>query len=300
MNKLKTFFNSLKNSLINPQYYREVEKESFWSSFKYLWFLLFILIFIKMITLGSVYLISRPLIKPGVNKIMTSAQNFYPKKLELKIQNGQLSTNMKEPYVIDVEKNKWQTDRHLLIIDTKGLVDDYPNYNTYVLATKNAVVYPAKSPENKVKETSVFYFRDIKQNFTLNEKVYNNLLNKIRPYTYKVPSFLDVLVVSVIPFFLFFGSFFWTTGTLMCLLFMTLFVWIINKLFKKGYSYRSLYRMGMHAVTWPILLGQILGYAKSPFPRFYFWIFTIFMIIVLFSEQKKLPVAKKPAKKRKG
>jgi len=65
--------------------------------------------------------------------------------------------------------------------------------------------------------------------------------------------------------------------------------------------------MGMHAVTWPILLGQILGYARSPFPRFFFWIFAIFMMIVLFSEGKKLPVApapkklaKKTAKKRKS
>ena len=291
MNPLKTFFYSLKKSLFDPKYYKEdVVKANFWFSYKYLFVLIFLLTLIKGLFFGMTYLRSRPYIKPEVNNLMSYAQNFYPQNLELKIKNGQLSTNAKEPYVFDLEKNRLPTDRHVLIIDTKGSIDNYPNYNTYILATKNAVVYPSKSESSKVKEISVFYFHDLKQNFTLNRKGYNGLLDMIRPYTNKALYFVDWVVLSLSPLFLIFGSFFWTSGVMFGLLFLTFFVWIVNLIFKKGYNYGSLYRMGMHAVTWPILLNEVFGYIRSPFPRFYSWIFLAWMLVVLFQRS--------PSKKR--
>lgn len=297
MNKLKTFLDSLKNSLIQPEYYQDVEKSDFWTSFRYLWFLLFILIFIKGLTLGALYFKSRPYIKPEMDKIMSYTQNFYPKNLELKIQNGQLSTNVKEPYVLNLKN----MDRHFLVIDTKGSIDNYPKYDTYVLATKNAVVYPSKSENNKVGQTSVFYFSDMgKQNLSLNEKIYNDFLNSVKPYTHKITSIADTLVALLIPFFLVFGSFFWLIGIMIGLVFLTFCVWIINLIFKKGHNYGSLYKMGMHAVTWPILFSEAVGYIQSPLPRLYSWIFFIWMMIVLFSDEKKVFTVEKPSKKRKS
>ena len=205
VNLLKTFFYSLKKSLFESKYYKDVAKVNFWFSFKYLWFLLFILVIFKSIFLGGQYLKSRPQIQPRVNRLLTYTENFYPRGLELKIKNGQLATNVKEPYTFDLEENKWQTDqRHLLIIDTKGSIENYPNYDTYVLATKNAIVYPSKSTSNQIEQTSVFYFRDLKQDFTLNKNVYNNLLNVVRPYTYKVLFFVDYIVVACLFLFLIF------------------------------------------------------------------------------------------------
>ena len=221
VNLLKTFFYSLKKSLFESKYYKDVAKVNFWFSFKYLWFLLFILVIFKSIFLGGQYLKSRPQIQPGVNRLLTYTENFYPRGLELKIKNGQLATNVKEPYTFDLEENKWQTDqRHLLIIDTKGSIENYPNYDTYVLATKNAIVYPSKSTSNQIEQTSVFYFRDLKQDFTLNKNVYNNLLNVVRPYTYKVLFFVDYIVVACLFLFLIFGSLFWTGGIMFGLLFL--------------------------------------------------------------------------------
>lgn len=288
MNPLKTFFYSLKKSLFEPKYYQDVEKASFWFSFKYLWFLLFILTLIKTFTFVGLYLKSRPKIQPEVNKIMVYAANFYPKELKIDIKSGQLSTNVKEPYIFDLEKKPEQ--KHFLIIDTKGSIENYPEYNSYILATKNAVVYPSESKNNKIGETSVFYFRELKQNFTLDKKTYDNLLNIVRPYTPRVSLFVDWIMLSLSPLFLFFGSLFWAIGIMIIILFLTFFVWIINLIFKKGLNYGSLYRMGMHAVTWPIIFNEFLGYIKSPFPRFFNWIFLIWMLIVLFQRS--------PSKKR--
>jgi len=288
MNPLKTFFYSFTRSLFEPKYYKDVAKAKFWFSFKYLLCLLFILVFIKSFSLGGQYLKNRPYVQPGINKLLAYAENFYPKDLGLKINKGQLSTNVEEPYIFDLEKNEWQTDqRHLLIIDTKGSIENYPNYNTYVLATKNAVVYPSKSTNNRIGETSVFYFRDLKQDFTLNKKVYDNFLNIVRPYTYRILFFVDYIVLAFLFLFLIFGSLFWAGGVMFGLVFLTLFIWIVDLIFKKQHNYGSLYKMGMHAITWPILINEVTKYLNFSLPGLYALIFLTLMLVILFSTKKE-------------
>jgi len=284
MNSFKTFFFSLKKSLFDPKYYQDVAKTSFWFSYKYLWFLLFILIFIKSLTFAGSYLKNRHQIQPRIDKFMIEAQNFYPKDLEIKIRNGQLSTNAQEPFFFDLD-NRVTADlrRHFLIIDTKGSIENYPNYNTYILATKNAVVYPSKSENNQIEQTSVFYFRDLKQNFTINKGIFDNLLNIVRPYTFRALFYIDSVALIFLFFFLVFGSLFWTNGIMFGLLFLTFFIWIVNLIFKKQYSYGSLYKIGMHAVTWPIVISEIAGYLKLPLPNLYAIVFFLWMLVVLFS-----------------
>ncbi len=288
MNSLKTFFYSFTRSLFEPKYYKDVAKVKFWFSFKYLWFLLFVLVLIKSIMLGGTYIKNRPYIQPEINKFLTYAENFYPKGLELKIRNGQLSTNVKEPYIFNLEKNELQVDqRHLLIIDTKGSIENYPDYNAYVLATKNAVVYPSKSTNNQIGETSVFYFRDIKQDFTLNKNIYDNILNVVQPYTHRVLFFADYIVLAFLFLFLIFGSLFWAVGVMFGLVVLTFFVWIVNLIFKKQYRYGSLYKIGMHAVTWPILITEVVKYLKFPFPGLYALTFFVWMFVILFSTEER-------------
>lgn len=298
MSQLNYFFTSLKKSLFESKYYKEIASTGFGSAFKYLWFLLFILVLLKGIVFGGQYIKNRSHIQPGVNKFMIYAQNFYPKNLELKIRKGQLSTNVKEPYFFDLGKNEWPSDkRHLLIIDTRGSIENYPNYNSYVLATRNAVVYPSKSDRNGIGETKVFYFRGLRQDVTLNKNTYNNLLNVARPYTNKATSLVDYVFLILFFLFIVFGPLLWVGGVLFGLLFLVFFVWIINLLFKKGYSFGSLFKMGMHAVTWPIIVSEVLSYSRFPFPKFYSLIFLIWMFIILFSQDKKVS-RKAPVKKR--
>jgi len=287
MDQLKTFFYSLKKSLFEPNYYKDIAKAGFGSSFRYLWFLLFILVFIKSFVLGGLYLKNRPRIQPEVNKLTVYAENLYPKELELTVKKGQLLTNVKEPYFFDFEKKQLQSgQKHFLIIDTKGSIENYPNYNSYVLATKNAVVYPSKSENNRIGETSVFYFRDLKKDFTLNKKIYGNFLNIVRPYTYKATLIVDYAFLIFLFLFLVFGSLFWSGSVMFGLLFLTFFVWIVNLIFKKQNSYGSLFKMGMHAVSWSILTSEVLGYVKSPFPNFYSIIFLGWMLVIMFSINK--------------
>jgi len=182
-------------SLFERKYYKDVAEANFWFSFKYLWFLIFILTIIKVLSFGGQYLKSRNRIQPEVNKLMITIENLYPDELKLQIKNGRLSTNVREPYLFDFKQKIKPTEKHILVIDTQGTIENYPNYNSYILATKNAVVYPSKSSSNRVEETSVFYFRNLKKDFTLNKNIYNNFLNVIRPYSNKALYFLDYFVI---------------------------------------------------------------------------------------------------------
>jgi len=203
------------------------------------------------------------------------------------VRNPAFTARQQRNGQFDFKQKIKPTEKHILVIDTQGTIENYPNYNSYILATKNAVVYPSKSSSNRVGETSVFYFRNLKKDFTLNKNIYNNFLNVIRPYSNKALYFLDYFVIIFLFFFFIFGSFFWTTGIMFGLVFLTFFVWIINLIFKKGLSYSSLYKIGMHAVTWPILISEISHYLKSPYPTFYSLIFFIWMMLILFSTKKK-------------
>ncbi|MFA6016713.1 MAG: DUF1189 family protein [Patescibacteria group bacterium] len=284
MNPLKTFFYSLKNSLIKPKYYRDVADASFGFSFKYLWFLFLLLTFIKVLSFGGQYLANRARIQPEVNKLMIYTGNLYPADLKLQIKNGQLSTNVREPYIFDIGKDE---SNHFITIDTKGSIDNYPSYNTNILATRNAVVYPSESRSGRAGETSVFYFNQLKKDFTLDKKVYDNLLNIIKPYAPKVSFFVDWLVLAFSPMFMFFGSFFWTIGTMFGLLFLTFFIWLVNLIFKRGFGFGSLYKMGMHAVTLPLIISEVAKYLKQPIPNPYTYIYFLWMLVVLFSLDKK-------------
>jgi hypothetical protein len=100
-------------------------------------------------------------------------------------------------------------------------------------------------------------------------------------------------------FFLSFGSLFWTAGILLGLVFLTFFIWLINLIFKKQYSYGSLYKMGMHAVTWPLLITEIRNLVSFSFPSFYSLIFLILMVALIFflKDNKEEPKVAKVVKK---
>lgn len=298
MNTLKTFFYSLKRSMLDLNYYKDVADASFGFSLKYLWFLLLILTIVKAITFAGAYIYARPTVTPAVNRAVSYAQNLYPPDLKIKVQDGQLSTNVKEPFIFDLDQNyKTGSNRHLLIIDTTGTIENYPYYNTYVLATRNAVVYPSKSERDQIQETSVFYFRNLKNDIAVDRKIYDDIIGKIRPFAAKAVVFVDWFVAAGLLMFLILGSFGWTMAILFALLFMTAVVWAVSMIFRKGYGYQPLYRMGMHAVTWPILLEQAIKYFHLPVPNIFFLVFVVFMTAVIFTNKNKV-VAKRKVKSK--
>lgn len=281
MKKLKTFWYSFQKSLLDFTYYKDVAKASFWFSYKYLFLLLVCLSLIRSIQLGVAYSTVRKNIPSYITIAQRELTNIYPKELELRISNGKLYTNVEEPYTIEFPKVFGDMGgKHLIVIDTKGSVDEYPKYNTIVLATKQALVYPDKQQGNRT-TTQVYYFSELKRSLYMDHTEYAKLVAKANPFFAKLPNIIDTVVAVGLILLPLFGGFFWLAGTLLGLLFLTVIIWIVEKILKTSYGYKTLFRMGMHGVTWSILFSFLLDIMNQRVSYLYNLIFVAWMIFVL-------------------
>ena len=62
---------------------------------------------------------------------------FYPKDLVVTVKDGEVSTNVKEPYAIDLPF----APEHLLVLDTKATAERFNEYKAFVVVGKNTVYY---------------------------------------------------------------------------------------------------------------------------------------------------------------
>jgi len=286
MTKLKTFFYSFKKSLLDSRYYKDLEKTSFWFSYKYLFFLMALILVFRSIQMGVGYLEVRKTIPSKVMSFENAVYDFYPYDLEIDIQNGRLSTNAYEPYAIDLPTQFGRLDgKHLLVIDTQGFAEDYPAYNTLALATERTLVYPDKE-KNRV-SPQLFYFTEIKEPFHFDRSMYDMFLSKFIPVVNSLSKFVDVYVLIGLVFFIFFGAFCWLNSQLIFLFPMTFFIWLIALLCKRRRPYWTIYRFGMHALTWPILLSFVFGLFHQPFGGMYSLIYIVWMLLIVLGMKKQ-------------
>lgn len=291
MKKLKTFWYSFQKSLLDFTYYKDITKASFWFSYKYLFLLLVCLSLIRSIQLGVAYSTVRKNIPTYIAIAQRELTNIYPKELELRISNGKLYTNVEEPYMIEFPKVFGEMGgKHLAVIDTKGVADDYPKYNTIILATKQALVYPDKQQGSRV-TTQLYYFSELNRSLYIDHSTYSKLIKNADPIFAKLPKIIDITVMSGLFLLPFVGAFFWQSGTLLGLVFLTLIIWIVDKILKTSYGYKTLFRMGMHGVTWSILFSFLLDITNQRVSYLYNLIFVAWMIFVLVKNRESKNVA---------
>ncbi len=95
-----------------------------------------------------------PVVQNLENKILTVVDEVYPQELEIKIKNGQASTNVTEPYYISIRQETLEnlfslkegdentkSKVRLLAIDTKGKADEFERYQSLALLTESSIVY---------------------------------------------------------------------------------------------------------------------------------------------------------------
>lgn len=289
MKKLNTFWSSFQKSLLDFTYYKDIAKASYWFSFKYLFFLLVCLSLVRSVQLGISYSFFRKQIPSYIATGQKELVKFYPKELELRISNGNLYTNVQEPYIIEFPKSFGDAEgEHLIVIDTKGIADNYPKYKTVVLATKQALVFPDRKQGNR-NTTQMYYFSDLKKSIYMDHSGYIKIIETLNPFIAKLPRLIDAVVVAGLVLLPFLGGLFWTSSTLFGLTFLTLFIWLIEKIMKTSYGYKTLFRLGMHGVTWSILFTFLLDITNQKVDYLYNLIFIAWMTFVLIKnkEQKK-------------
>lgn len=291
MNKLKTFFYSFKKSLTDFDYYPEIAKAKFSFSLKYIFLLLIFVSFFTSISFASSILKTIPKAPSFVEKGKVLVNRFYPKELEVTIKDGNLSTNVKEPYFIKMPQeftDKNNASLNLITIDTTAKIEDIKKYNTALLVTKNAVVYPDKNEQYKVT------FLNKIPNSKINKKIYDRFAAKLISYSkYLVPALrlLAILSVIVIPFVM---APIVLIGKLTYLVFATIPLFVLALFLKKKLSFGKVYQLGIHGLTISVILNLLVEslrrftyISETSFVYNLSWMsFFIFMTVML-SKYKK-------------
>jgi len=76
--------------------------------------------------------------------------------------------------------------KHMVVIDTKGIADNYPKYNTMVLVTKQAMVFPDKQQGDRT-TTQLYYFSDLKKSVYMDYSNYSKMVQSLNPFIAKLP-----------------------------------------------------------------------------------------------------------------
>lgn len=265
MSKLKFFFHSFVQSASNPGYYKEVTKSRFLSSLKYFSFFVLLTFTLSFIV---PLLLSLPFIPEAVKEI----EKLFPPDLEIKIQNGEVSTNQPEPYYLLNENSS------VVVIDTTGALTDIPEGRSGVLVTKNKII---TRDQSRIEERS-YNLSSFKDSLIINKDLVSQIVKKLKPF---------ILAVLVVFFIFLYPLIFLSalTFNLIYILIITFFPTALSKILHLGHTYKNLLKISLHAFTLPKLVQIIFGDTlKVNFPPFSFTLFYLaFITIILATINKK-------------
>lgn len=246
------FLQTVQNSIYSPQFYPTILKKSFKSSFGYFLLLILLLTVINLLFLIKPILIETP---KAVEKISQDVINCFPKDLKIKISNGQVSINQKEPYFVS-SCQAFDQKKNLAVIDTKTAYSaaQFAAYQTQTWVTKDAIVFKRNNFETRT------YSLEKVKDFQLDQDVI---------YAYQ-KMFLPLLkfVGPVLLLLSFVGIFLAYDFRLLHLLLLASLIWLLGKLFKFTLTYGQSYKLGLHAITLGLIV-ELLANLTSRWTNFH-------------------------------
>lgn len=271
------FFASIPASIYSPAFYAGVPQRSFWKGFWYL-----VRVSLILLLLGSIALLvpvwnNRVAIEDGIKK----ALNVYPEELVITLQNGQVSTNVEEPYFISIDQilpEKIASElesadglgKNAVVIDTKTPFSEaqFAAYSTITWLGADAV-YVAK--DGGVEITSLAEAPDTVIDKIMMDGLINDLAGKIKTL---IPAFA---VISFIVVFVFV-----VVIHLIYLLFLSLLVLLMSTIMKFSLDYGASYKVALYGITLS-LVYKTLVMTTSGFTGFngFFMDFTLIALIVV-------------------
>lgn len=258
------FLKNIQRSIYNPEFYQGLLMKPFSYSLKY-----FVLFSLLIALIATIYLSFSvlPKINDFLENVSPTVLNYFPDDLEIVIEDGLASTNVPEPYLLEMpfgvpEDVEMRPDiqgygiENLLVIDTRSdeaTLEEFKSYNTIMLLNRKTLMY---YDENQVAIQSLAEMPD----FKLDKGVIASLLAKVAPYFRFVGPLFIVFVFCGYFAFVFLGRMFY-------LIFAALLIWIIAKIRKVNIGYPKAYQLGLHLITasllYQLIFGLILDISKS-------------------------------------
>ncbi|OQX54534.1 MAG: hypothetical protein B5M48_00250 [Candidatus Omnitrophica bacterium 4484_213] len=274
------FWKSLAQSF-NPKFYKEIAKQSFGRSFKYL--ILFLLLVSLLI--GGKFAIA---LKGGMQKaeqwinenLPGKIKEYLPKQMEIK--NGELSVSAEQPFI------KSENKEFAFVIDTTGQITSLDNYKNGLLITKTKMILKQTKPTGGV-EIKEQDFAEI-ESLTIRrgDETRGEIVKFISPQKSFVLTY-DLLnrwarklwQIVFLPIFIFLFIYFLITKFLQLFLFSPVSL-ITNTLAKVKLQYKDLLNIGVYALTPATFLATLFLLFNVVIPAFgfiYVLIYSAFLVL---------------------
>jgi hypothetical protein len=281
-------FKQIGKSIYGPEFYTGLKAETVGPAIKY---------YLKLVLLVSIIpaLSWTIFVFPDVRSLLepqnvTSLVSVYPAELELKIKDGQFSTNVVEPYVIAVPggyeveaDSSEEVPKNLVVIDT-SIESISPNIlkenSALFFITKNSII---GAKDGGLQVIPMSEYKDF--SYTLNQSGLEKLAQKIAPILKGLLYFA--------PLFIYIGLFSSGVMLLIFVLIFALFAWLILVIKKNSLGYKYAFRVTVHAFT----LGLIADFVYSSITgQPLDWLITgLLTMIIVFVNIKKPVITTPPA-----
>ncbi len=261
-------------SVYSPAFYKALLLKPLSWSIKYFFSFTLVLAVISTAVAGWQAV---PAVNSFLNNLAPTILKYYPENLEIVIKDGEASSNVPEPYVIQLPPeliSSWNkaanpnpVPENLLVINTETrLVDwkEFQNYKALALLSKDAIVFMDRNGGVRIQPLTAV------PNTTINKKEIASMLDGVKPFA----KFAAPILVLII----FIGVYSVLSFKLIYLFAAALLIWLIATKFKKlDVGYKKAYQVGLHAMTAALLFEMFLRIflgVRVPF------LFTIITLVV--------------------
>ena len=262
------FFQKIRDSIYNPAFYKNLPKTKLESALSYFFILIVVLSFIQTVLLAfPVFTFVVGLQKTELPKLVQS----FPANLQVKITNGIVTTNAKEPYFISTppSDNTSMPYKNILVIDTKDPYSskEFTNFDTMALLTKDSIFY--KQDQSGVIRS---YPLSHAKNLIIDRQHLTQVLNKYSPLLkFTIPVILVIIFLFLTLTYLI---------RFIYLFFLALIIFVFSKLIKPDLTYNESYLVGLHTLTLG-LLAEVLINITYPLIHFHGIPFMVTIISVV-------------------
>ena len=288
MRRIKTFVRTFWNSLTKPSYYKDIKEAKFSFSFKYLLSLFLLVSFIVGVSISARtlgFISQAPKFVEDTKSFMVET---YPKELKLTLKEGKITTNVKEPYFIDLAEDKKaaiEPFKHLIVINTKGSVEDIKSLDSLFLLTSDNLIVSEGSASGSYRVISLNNaLSKIPNGVSIDKTLFTSILDKFTPYALKVlPRIIIAVSLLILIFYPLLRGTFGFIFQAIFLLPAALVLFVGAKIAKRKLSFKKMYQMSLHGATIPVTLSFMFGFSGLyPYLSIVSWLaFFVFMFVVI-------------------
>ncbi len=192
----------------------------------------------------------------------------YPTELEIKVENGLLSMNRAEPYIVKQPDSNNAKSENLVVVSPGATIDEYDSYNTFFLINEKNIIYKENGkiysnplsdyPDGVITKAKVANFIKTGQNFAV-----------LAP----IGIFLGLFIIEVIYYLLFRTTY---------LLIVALMLSLVGKFRKIGFGFAQYYQIGLHTITLPLLVDLVTTAVGVPIGLpLWFFVFNFLLGVIV-------------------